>query len=201
MMMVILLASSAAGMAAQDAANVREIGEHCRSENAQDPAKDDANDDATASADLPEWMTIELTEADTGETFTLADFAGCTILVEAMATWCGVCFDQFGRISFAVEDLANDRFVVVALSVEAGLPDGALAEYKERTGFDFLFTVGSVEMLEALVDAFGRSVMNPPATPHFYIAPDGTHTDLLTGGSSIAEVVEWVEDLDRTGSV
>jgi hypothetical protein len=35
----------------------------------------------------PDWLTLPLTNARTGETFTLADFAGKTVFVHPMATW------------------------------------------------------------------------------------------------------------------
>jgi hypothetical protein len=35
----------------------------------------------------PDWLTMPLTNARSGETFTLADFAGKTVFVHPMATW------------------------------------------------------------------------------------------------------------------
>lgn len=75
----------------------------------------------------------------------------------------------------------DDTVVFVAISVEGNLPDANLAAYAEREGFDFIFTVGSVELLQALVAEFGRSAINPPATPSFIIWPDGSFSELFTG--------------------
>ena len=39
------------------------------------------------------------------------------------------------------------------------------------------------EFLRALAAAFGQSALNPPATPHFILYPDGSSSDLMTGFS------------------
>ncbi len=149
----------------------------------------------------PDWQMLELTNAETNETFTIADFAGCPILIETMATWCGSCFEQLGRIQEATQTLEPETFVVIALSVENGLPDATLADYQEQTGFSFVFSVASLEMLDALNEEFGFTVLVPPATPHIYVAPDGAFTDLITGGSSVETVIETIESLAESGTV
>ena len=52
---------------------------------------------------LTGWLTTELTDACSGETFALADFAGKTLYVESMATWCGECYEQLTRVQDAAE--------------------------------------------------------------------------------------------------
>ena len=49
-----------------------------------------------AAINLPTWQTLPLTNARTGETFTFADFAGKTVFVEPMATWCTNVTTQVG---------------------------------------------------------------------------------------------------------
>jgi thiol-disulfide isomerase/thioredoxin len=133
-----------------------------------------------ALADAPTWQTIALTDACTGESFTLADFAGRTVYVELMATWCPPCRQQLHNARAAREQLGDD-YVFVALSAEVDLPREKLAEYAENEGFDWIFAVMTPEMLQALVDAYGRAASNPPSTPHFVIGPDGAATELRTG--------------------
>jgi thiol-disulfide isomerase/thioredoxin len=145
----------------------------------------------TPAAEKPAWQTIELTDARTGDTFTLGDFDGKTVYVEPMATWCPPCREQLGRAAAAREDLdtAEEEFVFVALSTEMGLPNEMLAAYAEENGFDFRFAVMSPDLLKALVDEFGREAAVPPGTPHFLIHPDGSATELSTGPEEADELV------------
>ena len=132
-------------------------------------------------ADRPAWQHLPLTNARSGETFTLADFAGKTVFVEPMATWCTNCRRQLGNVRQAREQLDGEDVVFVALSVETNIGHGDLAQYAQAAGFDWVFAVMTPEMLQQLVDAFGRAIGTPPSTPHFVIRPDGTTTELVTG--------------------
>lgn len=142
----------------------------------------------SSMADRPAWLAMQLTDARTGESFTLADFAGKTVYIEPMATWCINCLQQLRTVAAARPNLGED-VVVVGISVETDLPSERLAQYAAENGFDWPFAVASPEFLQALVDTFGRTVANPPATPHFVIWPDGSHSELLTGARSADELV------------
>jgi thiol-disulfide isomerase/thioredoxin len=138
----------------------------------------------------PAWLTTELTDACTGEVFTLADFAGKTLFIESMATWCGECYGQLTHVQDAASQIPEDErddIVLVALSSEVGLPREDLARYAEETGFPLIFAVMPEDMLKAMVDDVGQAVAIPPAMPHLIVAPDGTIGELHTGGSSAEE--------------
>lgn len=139
------------------------------------------------------WQTLELTNALTGEVFTLGGFEGQTVYVEPMATWCSNCRKQLTNVASAKEQLADNASVVfVALSVEGNLANETLAAYAQKEGFDFVFAVASPELLKALVEVFGRSVASPPSTPHFIIGPDASVSALFTGFKSAEAIVEQV---------
>jgi thiol-disulfide isomerase/thioredoxin len=147
-----------------------------------------------AMTDAPAWMTIALTDVRSGETFTLADFAGKTVFVEPMATWCTNCRRQLGNVSQAKAQLGDSEDVVfVSLSVETNIGDGDLANYTQETGFDWAFAVATPDMLVSLVETFGQSITNPPSTPHFIIRPDGSTTDLTTGYEGPEEILQNLE--------
>ena len=151
-------------------------------------------DEDMAMSDAPAWKTIALTDVRSGETFTLADFAGKTVFVEPMATWCTNCRRQLGNVSQAKAQLGDSEDVVfVSLSVETNIGNGDLANYTEETGFDWAFAVATPEMLVSLVESFGQSITNPPSTPHFIIRPDGSTTDLTTGFESPEEILHNLE--------
>ena len=154
---------------------------------ADDKMADDkmADDDTMMDAmDLPAWQTISLIDVRTGESFTLADYAGKAIFVETMATWCPNCRSQLSTVKVAVANADPDQVAFLALSVEAGLDAAALAAYADQNEFSWRFAVVTPEMLQALAETFGPTVANPPATPHFIVRPDGSYTELTTGFSS-----------------
>ena len=137
---------------------------------------------AAAFAQDATWQTLPLTDARTGETFTLAELEG-TVYVEPMATWCSNCRTQLGNVQAAQAQVGEGDVTFVALSVETTLEPAALAEYADEQGFDFTFAVMTPELLLALASEFSQSIANPPATPHFVVYPDGTWGDLMTGFS------------------
>src|SRR5690349_17803814 len=68
----------------------------------------------------PDWLNLTLVNARTGETFTLADFAGKTVYVEPMATWCTNCRRQMQTIIDLRNQLQREDIVFVGISVEVG---------------------------------------------------------------------------------
>lgn len=146
----------------------------------------------TALAQDSSWRDLPLTDAKTGDTFSLGDFAGETVYVEPMATWCSNCRQQLGNVREAKAQL-GDEVTFVALSVETTLSADELARYADDQGFDFTFAVMTPEVLRALAAEFGQSVTSPPSTPHFIIHPDGSTSGLLTGSSTPNEIVAVVQ--------
>ncbi|GAB4509530.1 MAG: hypothetical protein OHK0046_04710 [Anaerolineae bacterium] len=138
----------------------------------------------------PAWQQIELVNATTGETFTLADFAGKTVFVEPMATWCTNCRAQLGRVREVRQQLGEENYAFIGLSLETNLSAGDLADYQRETGYDWTFAVMSIDMLRQLESEFGRSVTVAPSTPHFVIRPDGSFTPLRTGAKSIEQIAQ-----------
>ncbi len=156
---------------------------------------------ADLAAPAPAWLTAELTDACSGETFTLADFAGKTAYVEAMATWCPSCRDQLTRVKDAaarIPEEERDDIVLVALSSEVDLPRETLAAYAAANDFPFIFAVMPAEMLKAMADDLGQEIAVPPATPHLIVAPDGTIGELHTGSASPEEILALVAEARET---
>jgi len=145
-----------------------------------------------AMSSLPAWASLPVTNAISGESFSLADYAGKTIYVEPFATWCSNCRAQLGNVSAANAQL-GEEVVFIALSVETNLSPADLQTYQAQTGYDMTFAVATPELLAELVNAFGRTVANPPATPHFIIRPDGSISGLETGSKDSAAIVAAVQ--------
>jgi cytochrome oxidase Cu insertion factor (SCO1/SenC/PrrC family) len=147
------------------------------------------------AAERASWQQLPLVDARTGESFTLADFAGKTVYVEPMATWCTNCRQQLRTVRDVYTQLDAERYAFVGLSVETDLPREQLASYAEAQGWPWRFAVMTPELLQELSGTFGLTVANPPATPHFLIGPDGSTSALSTGFHS-AETL--LRDLSAT---
>jgi thiol-disulfide isomerase/thioredoxin len=162
------------------------------SDEAQEMAAEPEAEEAM-NLDLPAWQTLALTNARTGESFALSDFAGKTVFVEPMATWCSNCRRQLGNVKDARAQLAAEDVIFDGLSVETTIDDATLAGYADDAGFDWLFAVVTPEMLQELAAEFGPTIANPPATPHFVIRPDGSATELVTGIEPAGEIIAQIQ--------
>jgi peroxiredoxin len=138
-------------------------------------------------------LALPLTNARTGEAFSLADFEGSVVYVEPMATWCTNCRHQLGRVREAYNQLDASQYVFVAISVETNISASDLATYADNQNFPWIFAVASPEMLTALSERYGNTALVPPSTPHFTISPDGTLSDLFTGAHEAADIIALLE--------
>jgi len=78
--------------------------------------------------------------------------------------------------------------------VETYLTAGDLSQYQTNQGFDWRFAVLTEDAVRMLVDVFGRSISNPPSTPHFIIRPDGSYTEVDTGSESADELIQQLTE-------
>ncbi len=150
-----------------------------RESKAEAPATTETSAQAPAAESA--LTSLPLTNAATGESFTLADFSGKTVLVKPMATWCGKCKTNLQGVQAATSGLGEGDIAIVALSVEDSLPDADLANYASEEGFDFTFAVATPEMTRALDAQFGQTALNPSIGSRFIIGPDGDISELTTG--------------------
>ena len=172
-----------------------------------EPLRAPEESDGTAVREItdpaPAWMTTELIDACSGVTFTLADFVGKTVYIEAMATWCPPCRDQLVRVSEAATQIPEEEreeIVIVALSSEVDLPREILAEYAASNDFPFIFAVIPAEMLQAMADELGQEIAVPPATPHLIVAPDGTVGEVHTGSLSAEDLLALLAETGEAAS-
>jgi cytochrome oxidase Cu insertion factor (SCO1/SenC/PrrC family) len=174
------------------------LGVACSSQTSTPAATSPAQQDATPTAETlaggaqsanPAWLTSPVVNAHTGETFTLADFAGKTIWVEPMATWCTTCRNQLPRVEAARAALDNDQYVFISFSVAENVDNATLAQYADDQGWHWTFAVATETLTQGMVDTFGRTVVTPPSTPHFIIRPDGSVTEIATGQPTTDEII------------
>jgi hypothetical protein len=111
------------------------------------------------------WLDIELTDAASGETFTLASLAGGVVALEPMAIWCSNCKAQQDNVKAAYADIAEAGVTYISLGIDPGEDRGDLARYAQRRGYDWTFVKSPVALSRALNDLFGPQILSPPSTP------------------------------------
>lgn len=119
------------------------------------------------------WLDIELTDAASGERFTLASLAGGVVAIEPMAVWCSNCKAQQDNVKQAYADIAAAGVTYISLGIDPGEDPAALARYAERRGYGWTFVQSSTEFSRALDDLFGPQVLSAPSTPLIVLDASG----------------------------
>jgi len=148
-------------------------------------------EEANAALDLPAWMDIELVDALTGEAFQVRDLIGRPILLESFAVWCSICLRQQKEMAKLVES-HGEAIVHVSLDTDPNEDRSLVREHALRHGFDWLFAVAPIELTQALIDAFGLTVVNAPRAPVVLIESDGSARLLENGVKSAERLAEIV---------
>ena len=122
----------------------------------------------------PEWLSIELVDAVSDETFALSDFAGKVILVETMATWCPTCIRQGQEIQ-GLHALLGDPVDLVSVSLDVDLNEDQilLRDYVEEFGFEWRFAVAPLAVARALGNLYSAQYLNPPLSPMLIVDREG----------------------------
>jgi hypothetical protein len=63
----------------------------------------------------PDWFNIELTDVQTGETFSMNDYAGKIVLVETMTIWCPNCLIQATQVICRASDFSPGNSTITKL--------------------------------------------------------------------------------------
>jgi len=122
----------------------------------------------------PDWFDIPLTDVQTGEAFTINDFAGKVILLDTMAMWCPNCALQANQVKKLYPLLDNpEDLVSVSLDVDLNEDAASLAEYAQEYGFEGHFVVSPLEVDRALGNLYTAQYLNPPLSPMMIIDRDG----------------------------
>jgi cytochrome oxidase Cu insertion factor (SCO1/SenC/PrrC family) len=142
----------------------------------------------------PEWFAIELTDVQTGETFTMNDYAGKVILVETMAMWCPNCTVQANEVRELHELLSNpDDLVSVSLDVDVNEDAPALKEYSEGYGFGWHFAIAPLEVARSLGNLYSAQYLNPPLSPMLVIDRNGSVHQLEYGKKTAESLQKSLE--------
>jgi cytochrome oxidase Cu insertion factor (SCO1/SenC/PrrC family) len=147
-----------------------------------------------APTTTPEWFDMELTDAQTGEIFTMNDYAGKVVLLETMAIWCPNCVVQANEVR-NLHKLRGDSddLISVTLDVDLNEDQAALKEYASGYGFEWHFAVAPLLVARALGNLYTAQYLNPPLSPMLIIDRDGNVHHLEYGlkeAETLQEIVE-----------
>ncbi len=145
-------------------------------------------------AETPEWFGYELIDVQTGETFTMNDYAGKVVLVETMAMWCPNCLFQANEVRKMHKLLDNpDDVISVSLDVDVNEEGATLKDYTKEYGFEWTFAIAPREVARALGNLYSAQYLNPPLSPMLLIDQKGEVHQLEYGEKSAETLLENVQ--------
>jgi peroxiredoxin len=125
-------------------------------------------------ANTPDWFAMELVDAQTGETFTINDYAGKVILLETMAIWCPNCVVQANEVRNLHQALGNpDDLISISLDVDINEDSASLGQYAYGYGFEWHFAIAPIKVARALGNLYTAQYLNPPLSPMMIIDREG----------------------------
>jgi thiol-disulfide isomerase/thioredoxin len=144
--------------------------------------------------ELPTWLTSELVNIKTGKTFKLTDFAGKVVLVENLAMWCSSCLKQQEQVKLLHEQLGEDSGLIsIGFDVDQNEEAEDLKKYVESNGFDWIYTIPSLEIVREIANLYGANFLNPPLTPILIIDRQGVVHPMNMGLKSAEDLKLFIE--------
>lgn len=150
--------------------------------------------DAAAPPTVPGWFKVAMTDARTGQTFSIADFSGKVVLIETIAQWCPNCLFQQGEMRTMLQQLGNpEGLIVISLDVDVHEDEASLKQYAADFGFEWRFAVAPLEVARALGNLYSAEYLNPPLDPMLLIDRQGNAHQLPYGLKSADTLQKTVE--------
>ena len=148
----------------------------------------------TNTVATPAWFDMELTDVQTGETFTMNDYAGKVVLLETMAIWCPNCTVQGNEVRNLHEALGHpEDLISVSLDVDINEDSDSLREYAQGFGFDWHFAVAPLQVARELGNLYTAQYLNPPLSPMLIIDRKGNVHHLEYGFKDAETLQKIVE--------
>jgi cytochrome oxidase Cu insertion factor (SCO1/SenC/PrrC family) len=148
----------------------------------------------TLPTTTPEWFDMELTDVQTGETFTMNDYAGKVVLLETMAIWCPNCTVQNNEVRELHKLLGHPQDLIsVSLDVDVNEDAASLKEYASKYGFDWRFAVAPLGVARALGNLYTAQYLNPPLAPMLVIDRQGNVHHLEYGLKKAEALQKFIE--------
>ena len=142
----------------------------------------------------PDWFDMELTDVQTGKTFTMNDYAGKVVLLETMAMWCPTCLLQAGQVQKLHRVLGNpEDLISVSLDVDINEDAASLKSYAYEYGLDWHIAVAPLLVARALGNLYSAEYLNPPLSPMLIIDRKGNVHHLEYGLKEVEALQKAVE--------
>lgn len=160
----------------------------------------DPNMGTGTGGEAPAWFAAPLTEVRSRQPFTLDDFAGKVVLVEAMAVWCSNCAAQQAQIAALHQLLgARDDFVSLSLDIDPNEDEDLLRGFIDKRGYDWMYAVAPEDVAREIGLLYGNQFLNPPSTPVLIIDRHGEAHVLPFGIKSAEELSQALEPFLEEG--
>ena len=149
----------------------------------------------TPAASAPGWYAAALSEARTGETFSIDQFRGQVVLVETMAVWCSKCYDQQRNLQWLHDRIGpRQDFVSISLDIDPFEDLAYLQNYlASNPEFSWRYAVAPLEVSRQLAALYGDQFLNPPSTPILLIDRRGAAHPLGFGLKSVEDLLQAVQ--------
>lgn len=148
---------------------------------------------STPTPAAPEWFSMELTDVQTGETFSMNQYSGKVVLLETMAIWCPNCVVQAHEVRKLHAALGNpEDLISVSLDVDINEDSTSLKEYAQTYGFDWHFAIAPLEVARELGNLYTAQYLNPPLSPMLIIDREGNVHHLEYGLKDVEALQEAV---------
>ena len=152
---------------------VEEVSTEATTEPTSEAPMEESEEVEEAATETAAFLDIELTDAASGETFTLASLAGDVVAIEPMAIWCSNCKAQQNNVKDAYADIADAGVTYISLGIDPGENADSLAKYAERNGFEWTFVKSPTELSREFSDLFGAQILSAPSTPLIVLDANG----------------------------
>ncbi|MFC2028666.1 TlpA family protein disulfide reductase [Chloroflexota bacterium] len=142
----------------------------------------------------PTWLGASLTNVHTGEQFSISEFQGKVVLVENLAMWCSNCKKQQQQVKALHDQLGNDSDLIsIGLDIDPNEVADDLIRYTNNNGFDWIYSVAPVEVINEIGNLYGTQYLNPPSTPILIIDRKGEVHLTPFGIKSAGELLDFIE--------
>ena len=151
-----------------------------------------AGDDSSAATGLSLWLTAELTDVASGETFTISELPK-PVLIESFAVWCPVCTRQQQE----TKKLEAQRSDITSVSLDTDPNEDAsnVRSHIERNGFDWRYAVAPAAVSASLSQDFGLDMLSVPLAPMVVVCENNKATQLRNGVKAASELSSTVDDI------
>ncbi len=153
-----------------------------------------------SDAQIPEssaasgWKGIELVDVATGDTFSISDFKGKSVLIESFAVWCPTCRRQQDEMK-KLHETVGDSVISISLDTDPNENKEKVLDHMTSHGFDWYFSISPPYLTKALIDEFGTSVVNAPSAPVILVCPDQSSMLLGRGVKTAKELQTEIDSV------